>query len=130
VARESRRAAILALASVLASPVFAARLVRPVGEQTKIDYLVGEVRTSPAIFLRNGREYAADHAASHLARKLKFAGKRVQTARDFVVGIASRSQETGKAYEIRWPDGKRQLLSEWLFERLEHYEKEYLPRTP
>ncbi len=128
-AREPRAAAILVLASALASPGFAARLVRPGGEQTKIDYLVGEVRNSPAIFLRNGREYPADRAASHLARKLKFAGKRVQTARDFVLGIASRSEETGTPYEIRWPDGKRRPLSEWLFERLEFYEKEHLPKA-
>lgn len=129
-AREPRAAAVLVLASALAAPGFAARLVRPVGEQTKIDYLVGEVRNSPAIFLRNGREYPADRAASHLARKLKFAGKSVQTARDFVLGIASRSEETGKPYELRWPGGKRQPLSEWLFERLEFYEKERLPKTP
>lgn len=129
-APEPRAAAILALAGVLASPIFAARLVRPVGEQTKIDYLVGEVRKSPAIFLRNGREYPAGRAASHLATKLKFAVKRVQTARDFVLGIASRSEETGKPYEIRWPNGKRQPLSEWLFEQLEYYEKEHLPKTP
>ena len=128
-APEARAAAILALAGVLASPIFAARLMRPVAEQTKIDYLVGEVRKSPAIFLRNRREYPASRAASHLATKVKFAGKRVQTARDFVLGIASRSEETGKPYEIRWPNGKRQPLSEWLLERLECYEKEHLPTT-
>lgn len=126
-APEPRAAAILALAGALASLGFAARLVRPVREQTKIDYLVGEVRKSPAIFLRNGREYPAGRAASHLATKLRFAGKKVQTTRDFVLGIASRSEETGKPYEIRWPNGKRQPLSAWLLERLEYYEKEHLP---
>jgi hypothetical protein len=114
------------LAFTIASPATAKRPVRPGEEQTKIDFLVGEVRNSPAIFIRNGREYPASRAASHLSTKLKFAGRRVQNARQFVIGIASHSEETGKPYEIRWPDGRRQPLAEWLLARLELYEKERL----
>lgn len=117
----------LALAGISA-PVSAAS-VRPVEEQTKIDYLVGEVQRSSATFLRNGREHTAGRAAAHLARKLRFAGRRVQTARQFITGIASRSEESGKPYEIRWPDGRRQRLNEWLTARLTAYEKELLSRT-
>jgi hypothetical protein len=61
---------------------------------------------------------------------LNFAGKRVQTSRQFIVGIASHSEESGKAYEIRWPDGHRQPLAEWLLERLDFYEKSHVPGTP
>jgi hypothetical protein len=114
------------LAFTIASPATAKHPVRPGEEQTKIDFLVGEVRNSPAIFIRNGREYTASRAASHLSTKLKFAGRRVQNARQFVIGIASHSEETGKPYEIRWPDGRRQPLAEWLLARLELYEKEHL----
>jgi hypothetical protein len=114
------------LAFTIASAASAKRPVRPVEEQTKIDFLVGEVRNSRAIFVRNGREYPASRAASHLSTKLKLAGRRVQNARQFVIGIASHSEETGKPYEIRWPDGRRQPLAEWLLARLELYEKEHL----
>jgi len=114
------------LAFTIASPATAKRPVRPVEEQTKIDFLVGEVRSSPAIFIRNGREYPSSRAASHLSGKLKLAGRRVQNARQFVIGIASHSEETGKPYEIRWPDGRRQPLAEWLLARLELYEEEHL----
>jgi hypothetical protein len=103
---------------------------RPVAEQTRIEFLIGEVKNSPAVFIRNGREYGAERAAAHLERKLRFAGKRVQTVRQFIVGIASRSEESGKPYELRWPDGRRQPLSQWLLERLERYEKERHPATP
>lgn len=113
------------LALMMASPATAKRPVRPAEEQTKIDFLVGEVRNSEAIFIRNGREYPAGRAASHLSTKLRFAGRRVQNAHQFVIGIASRSEETGKPYEIRWPDGRRQPLAEWLLARLELYEKEH-----
>jgi hypothetical protein len=118
-----RRAAI-ALVLFLPALTAVARPTRQAAEQTKIDFLIGEVRSSPAIFIRNGREFRADRAAAHLERKLRFAGRRVQTVRQFIVGIASRSSESGKPYEIRWPDGRRQPLAEWLLEELARYEKE------
>jgi hypothetical protein len=120
-------AASVVLALALADHA-AAKPVRPVEAQTKIDFLIGEVKSSQAVFIRNGKEYRADRAASHLARKLKSAGRRVQTVRQFIIGIASHSEESGKPYEIRWPDGSRQPLSEWLLERLDFCEKEHLPR--
>lgn len=121
-------AAGLLLASGVA-PSSAASAIRPVDEQNKIDYLIGQVKSSTATFLRNGGEHTSTRAASHLARKLRYAGKRVQTARDFIVGIATKSETSGKPYEIRWPDGRRQLLAEWLTARLAAYEKEH-PASP
>ncbi len=125
-----REALSAALLVALAVPLRAGAPVRPVAEQTKIDFLLGEVKASPAIFLRNGREYPGSRAASHLSTKLKFAGRRVQSARQFIVGIASHSEESGKPYEIRWPDGRREPLAEWFLERLEFYEREHGPGVP
>lgn len=123
----ARGAGAAAIAILCALPLAAKRPIRPVAEQTKIDFLVGEVRNSPAIFIRNGKEHPASRAAAHLLSKLGFAGRRVQNARQFIVGIASHSEASGKPYEIRWPDGRRQPLAEWLLERLDVYEKERLP---
>ena len=126
--RSVRFASLAALVVVFlgpCAPLSAATAVRPAPEQSKIDYLIGEVKGSPATFLRNGAEHTGTRAGAHLARKLRFAGKRVQTARDFIVGIASKSQASGKPYEIRWPDGRRQPLAEWLTSRLALYEKEH-----
>jgi len=126
--RAVRFASLVALVVVFTgphAPLSAATAVRPLPEQNKIDYLISEVRSSPATFLRNGAEHTGIRAAAHLARKLRFAGKRVQTARDFIVGIASKSESSGKPYEIRWPDGRRQPLAEWLAARLVLYEKEH-----
>src|SRR5262249_239110 len=67
----------------------AAGASRPAGEQTKIDWLLREIGDSKAVFIRNGKEYEADKAVSHLKTKLFFAGSRVQTARQFIVGVAS-----------------------------------------
>jgi hypothetical protein len=96
---------------------------RPPVEQTKIDWLLAEIGNSKATFIRNGQEYDAAKAVSHLKTKLLFAGKRVQTVRQFIVGVASHSEETGKPYEIRDSDGKQGKMEVWLLERLAVYEK-------
>ena len=59
-----------------------------------------------------------------------FAGRRVQTVREFIVGVASRSSESGKPYEIRLPDGKQQPMEVWLLERLAVYEKGAAAQKP
>ena len=118
--RKAAAGALLALA--LAQPAFAAA-VRPAGEQTKIDFLIGEVKKSDDVFIRNGVEYSGKKAASHLSFKLRFAGKRVQTAMDFVLGVASKSEESGKLYEVRSKEGHREPLRDWLLARLLLHEK-------
>ena len=130
--RPLRTVAIAFVGLVLAGPggASAASAVRSVEEQNKIDYLLGQVKSSAATFRRNGREHTASRATAHLARKRRFAGKRVQTARQFIAGIASRSEESGRPYEIRWPDSRRQKLGEWLTARLAVYEKEVDSRAP
>ena len=126
--RRFRPAWILGLVLLgLTARAWAADPVRPLEEQKKIDYLIGEVKGSTATFLRNGAEHKAPQAAAHLARKLRYAGKRVQSARDFIVGIATKSETSGKAYEIRWPNGRRQALADWLRSRLAAYEKSKTP---
>jgi hypothetical protein len=117
-----RRKAIALFAFSLAS-VEAIAAGRPATEQAKIDWLLSEVGNSTAVFIRNGKEYDGAQAVAHLKMKLFFAGRRVQTVRQFIVGVASRSEASGKPYEIRVPDGKQGPLQEWLLERLSVYEK-------
>jgi hypothetical protein len=92
-------------------------------EQAKIRALLSEMQGSDAAFIRNGKEYTGKKSASHLKRKLAFAGSRVVTARDFVRGIATRSEESGEPYRVRFRNGQTRLLREWLEERLAVLEK-------
>jgi hypothetical protein len=96
--------------------------VRPAAEQAKIDRLLAQVRSSGATFIRNDQEYDAEKAASHLRTKLFLAGRRVQTARDFIRGVASRSQESGRPYLLRFPGTAPRPLQDWLLERLAEME--------
>ncbi len=105
-------------------------VTRPAAEQTKIEWLLAEIGNSKATFIRNGKEYDGAKAMAHLKTKLLFAGRRVQTVRQFIVGVASHSEETGKPYEIRLPDGKQGPMQVWLMERLLVYEKGAAAQKP
>ena len=120
----------LFLAALYFAASYSAGASRPAAEQAKIDWLLEETRNSKAIFIRNGNEYDASKAVSHLKTKLLFAGRRVQTVRQFIVGVASHSEETGKPYEIREPDGKQEPMETWLLKRLAVYEKGAASRRP
>jgi hypothetical protein len=116
-----KRATAAVLLLLFASALLAA--TRPEEEQGKIDWLLAEMKNTDAIFIRNGKEYSGDRAASHVKSKLWFAGKRVQTVREFIVGVASFSEETGRPYEICRKNGTQEPLEKWLRERLAVYEK-------
>src|SRR5207247_11386988 len=98
---------IFSLLVLFLIPLAARGANRPEEEQNKVDWLLTEVANSKATFIRNGKEYEAARAVEHLKFKLLFAGRRVQTARQFIVGVASRSRETGKPYEIRLAEADR-----------------------
>ena len=84
----------------------APRPVPPLSEQVKIQSLIASIeQLKGAVFIRNGSEYDAHKAADHLRLKLKYAGKRVQTADQFISNLATGSSMTGKPYKIRFADG-------------------------
>ncbi|MCA1582798.1 MAG: DUF5329 domain-containing protein [Acidobacteria bacterium] len=116
---------IIAATGVLIFFASAAALAasRPAAEQRRIDWLIEEVRNSRGVFIRNGEEYPASKAVSHLKFKLMMAGKRVQTVRDFIDGVASHSQESGKPYQIGLPGQPARSMKDWLNERLAEFEK-------
>lgn len=120
-----RRAHPLLALLLIALPLAAAK--RPAAEQEKIDWLLSEIECSDATFLRNGAEYDGRKAASHLKMKLFWAGKRVQTARDFILGVCSRSEASGRPYEIRFKDSTQRPLENWLSERLDAFEHRHPP---
>jgi hypothetical protein len=117
----SRRTVLVLTLVLMAFPAIAA--TRPAEEQAGNNWLLDQIANSKATFIRNGQEYDAAKAVSHLKTKLMFAGKRVQTVRQFIVGVASHSEESGKPYEIRTTDGKQGPMATWLMERLAVYEQ-------
>lgn len=76
-------------------------------EKEKIECLIQSVESlDGAKFIRNGTEYDASAAASHLRLKLNKAGSRIKTVHDFIDLIASKSSVSGKPYYIRLKTGE------------------------
>jgi hypothetical protein len=116
--------ALLLIVAGLLPPAAALAASRPDAEQAKIDWLLDQMRASDAIFIRNGTEYDGKKAAAHMKSKLSWAGDRVQTARDFIAGCATKSESSGKPYLMR-PKGSTTTspLADWLLARLAEHEK-------
>ena len=91
--------------------------VKALTEREKIEQLIVAVeQLKDAEFIRNGTAYKAPRAAEHLRTKLKKAGSKVQTAQDFISGIASASYFSGTPYYIKFKDG-RQITSKEFFQK-------------
>lgn len=92
-------------------------------EKEKIERLIKGVEQAKDLkFIRNGTEHTAAEAGEHMRRKLKAAGDRVTTAEIFIEKVASKSESSGKPYEIKTADGKTVKAGEYLRARLAEIE--------
>jgi hypothetical protein len=118
----ARAAAPVAAAAETSPPAEAARPPAPkpvLSEQQKIDRLIAYIGgLQGAVFIRNGDEHTPAEAVAHLQMKREKAGDRVKTADDFIRLCASHSFLSGKAYQIRFPDGRTRTSEEVLREEL------------
>jgi hypothetical protein len=87
---------------------------------TEIDFLLATVRDSDCVFIRNGKEYDAEAATSHLEMKRERGRKYYDTTEQFIERIASKSSWSGKPYRIRCGDAEVDA-STWFTDVLEQY---------
>lgn len=99
-------------------PAGAGEPARRLSEPERIAALLDAVERSGATFIREGKAYSAVAGRRHLERKLRYVGRRVKTAEDFIEGIASRSSTTGRPYLVRLPSGEEIETRVWLQQRL------------
>ena len=91
-------------------------------EKAKIEYLIERVRKSPYTFVRNGSEYTSNEAAEHLGWKYSHVKDRIQTARQFIEHLATRSSTSGKLYLTKLADGITYPTGEMLTNELDTLE--------
>jgi|SRR5580700_3513801 hypothetical protein len=107
---------------VLAHAAYAADSMS--AESRKIEYLIASIETlQGAQFIRNGTAYDGKHAADHLRLKLRNAGSRVVTAKDFIRLCASVSSVSGIPYQIRFADGRVVSSEAYLRQKLAELER-------
>lgn len=116
------RSTLLSLLLVLG---FATSLpAREQPQQQRIDFLLHAIGSMQGgAFIRNGSEYDAKAAEAHLRQKLNYGGERLKTAEQFVEYCATKSSMSGKAYQIRLPDGKTVESGPWLLGQLAEFDK-------
>jgi hypothetical protein len=84
-------------------------------EKAKIESLIAHIENlKGATFIRNGSDYDAKSAAKFLRGKWQANDKEIKTAADFIAKAASVSSTTGKAYLIRFKDGRQVKCGEYL----------------
>ena len=93
-------------------------------EAKKIELLLAGIGTmEQVVFIRNGKEYSPKKAADHLRLKWEKAGRRVETAEDFIELCGSGSSISGKLYKMRFPDGRIENSAAILKELLKEIER-------
>src|SRR3954447_6714466 len=101
----------------------AAGFARDAREQKRIDFLIDSLGRIPgAVFIRNGGEYKAADAQSHLKRKLNYGGDRVKTAEEFIKYCATESSMSHRPYQIRFRDGRVVDTAQFFREKLKEFD--------
>jgi len=94
-------------------PAFAKTAARTPGQE--IEALIQRVATARGVtFIRNGSEYTAADAATHLRRKLRAADGKITTPEQFIDALGSRSSMSGRPYRVRLADGREMDSATWL----------------
>jgi len=92
----------------------------PPAEQRLIEQLIHDVgQMRDIVFIRNGSEYSAQEAESHLRDKLEYFKDDIHTAEDFIRLCATRSEMSGSPYKIRDASGHTLDAAAFLKARLD-----------
>ncbi|MGJ3703316.1 DUF5329 family protein [Variovorax sp. AFSI2.2] len=105
-----------ALFAILLAAVAALAQATPsASEQKLIDTLILRVSNMKTMtFMRNGDEHNAADAAKHMQAKFDHFKDEIVTAEDFIDRCASRSEITGKPYQVKMPNGAVRDAKEFL----------------
>jgi hypothetical protein len=119
----------LALGLALAPDV---RAAAPAIAQTEINYLLGFIENSGCEFFRNGSWYDAKKAAGHLRDKYAMltTGDGIHTAEDFIEQAATKSNLSGRPYQVRCSGATAVATNQWLHDILARYRAHTGLRAP
>jgi len=107
------RTALFAL--LLAAVAALAQATPSASEQKLIDTLILRVSNMKTMtFVRNGDAHNAADAAKHMQAKFDHFKDEIVTAEDFIDRCASRSEVTGKPYQVKLSDGVVRDAKEFL----------------
>lgn len=89
-------------------------------QEERVNALLGLLsKENSTVFIRNGKEYSAEEAVSHLRLKFGKTKKRLTTAEQFIDKVGSSSSVSGKPYMIRKPGEGAQPAGPYLHRLLQ-----------
>lgn len=112
-------AAVAAFMTLLAAEAVHSEPVN--NSQQAIEYMIGYVARSGATFIRNGKSYTANEAAAHLKSKYDYFKRDIATPEDFIRLAGSKSELSGKPYQVQTQDGHFVASADWLRQILTEY---------
>jgi len=86
----------------------------------EIDHLLGFIGSSDCVFVRNGDEYDAAGAKSHIERKYGYAKRWIETTEQFIEYTATKSSVSGEPYRVICA-GREEPSSAWLLGELARF---------
>lgn len=89
-------------------------------ELKKINYLLNIIEKSKYTFIRNGENFSGVEAADHLRTKLDYAYNEIETAKEFIEHLATKSSMSGEYYLVVI-NKKKHRLGKWLTGKLKNY---------
>ena len=92
-----------------------------IASQKAIEFLLSSVEHSDLVFIRNGKSYSPKEAAAHLKAKYDYFKGDIVTPEDFIRLAGSKSELSGKPYQVQMRDGRRVMSAEWLLRVLAEY---------
>ena len=85
--------------------------------EREVRLLIDAIAASHCDFNRNGRQHTAAEAAAHLELKYARAGRRIDSADEFITQLASSSSFTGRPYLMSC-EGDTLPAEDWMIDAL------------
>ncbi|SFV65006.1 hypothetical protein MNB_SV-6-1453 [hydrothermal vent metagenome] len=87
----------------------------------EIAHLLNFVSTTDCKYIRNGTEHTGVEAKEHISKKYDYYREKIKTTEDFIRYSATKSELSGKRYQVLCPNKKIQYSNIWLLDELKHY---------
>lgn len=95
--------------------------------QSEIEYLKKQIADSGCQFERNGDRFNAQKALEHIQIKQDYFADDIDSTERFIELAATKSTFSGRYYKILCADKPEKSLNEWLYIKLEGFEKSLNP---
>lgn len=92
--------------------------------QKEISHLLHYIKATPCAYERNGTTYTGSEAVVHVQRKYDYFKDKIASAEDFVRLCATKSELTGKAYQVQCSHQPKQTSAAWLLKELTQFRQQ------